>query len=291
MGARRPVALALAVAGALAAILGILLVKADQQMFTRSTVVADLDRVLADPDVNRLIIRTVTDRVVELGGNGEQREAIEQTVTKQMESETAQKALRTAVIGAYDVLTTGESEVVDVTLADQGGALRNELVAIDPALDGVLPSADELVRFTLFERADLPWSYRAVESSRPAAWALFIVGCAMVLIALIVGPGRLSLVAISSLVASLGMLIVWLLVTVGTDRVIGAIDDALSRRVARLTADRILGGVEQLSLAVAIFGGVVFIGGALAAAIRNKYYPPKPKVVRPPVPPVRPPGV
>jgi len=281
----------LAVVGALAAILGILLVKADQQMFTRSSAVADLDRVLADPDVNRLIIRTITDRVVELGGDGEQREVIEQTVTKQMESPTTQKALRSAVIGAYDVLTTGDTEVVDINLDDQGGELRRELVAIDPRLDDVLPSADELVRFTLFERAELPWSYRAVESAHSASWVLFIAGCVMVLAALVLGPGRLSLFAISSLVASLGMLIVWLLLTTGIDRVIGAIDDALSRRVARLTADRILGAVESLSLAVAIFAGVAFVGGALATAIRNKYYPPKPKAVRPPAPPVRPPGL
>ncbi|MFM8528257.1 MAG: hypothetical protein ACKOD2_01005, partial [Ilumatobacteraceae bacterium] len=243
------------------------------------------------PDVNRLLIRTITDRVVELGGDSEQREVIEQTVTKQMESPTTQRALRSAVVGAYDVLTTGDTDVVDIALADQGGELRRDLVAIDPRLDESLPAADELVRFTLFERGELPWSYRAVESAHSASWALFIAGCAMVLAALVLGPGRLSLFAISSLVASLGMLIVWLLVTTGVDRVIGAIDDALSRRVARLTADRILGAVESLSLAIAIFAGVAFVGGALATVIRNKYYPPKPKVVRAPVPPMRPPGM
>ena len=287
MGARRPLAVLFVVLGSLGAVLGVLLVRVDQAVFTRSTVANEVDRVLADPDINRLLVRTITNRVVDASGQDDQRAAVEQTVTAQVESPATQKALRATVLGAYDVLTTGDASTIDISLAERGAALRKELVALDPALDAQLPPADELVRFTLFPRDVLPWGYRAVDNSRSGSWTLLIVGLVLVGVALILGPGRFSLISLAGLVASIAMLVVWLLITFGIDRVIGGIDDALARRVSRLAADRVFGGVERLSLGVAIAAGVVCIAGALFTMIRNKYFPPKPKVVLQPGTPPR----
>ena len=277
-----------ALVGALVAVVGLVVAVADKEVFDRPTVEHTIDKILVDPDINRLLGREIVKRAVLLGDLEEQRKLVQTLVDERLSQPAVQKDIRQGVFDAYDELMDTDHPRVDFNLPNQAKQIRRQLVALNPNLDSTLPISDNLLRFTLFKRSSLPWVYDLVRSTRNAAWGLFAAGAALVVFALVLGPGRLGLFSLVSATASLSMLVVWLLFTTGANHVLGGIDDALSRRVARLSTDQFLERVTRISLAVMIFGAVAFVAGLIAMWVRATVFPPRPKTVRvKDVPPIR----
>ena len=288
MGIRRALSVLFALVGALVAVVGLVVVVADKEVFDRPTVERTVDKILADPDVTRLLGREIVKRAVLLGDLEEQRKLVQTYVDERLAQPAVQKEIRSGVFDAYTELMDTDHPRIDFNLPNQAKQVRRQLVGLNPNLDATLPISENLLRFTLFERSSLPWAYELVSSTRSAAWGLFIGGAALVAIALFLGPGRLSIFTLAAAVATVAMLVVWLLFTTGANRVLDGIDDGLSRRVARLAADQFLRRITQISLAVTIFGAVVVVGGLVTLWVRAALFPPKPKITRVKgVPPVR----
>jgi len=280
MSARRAISVLLALVGSVIAVLGLLVVEAEKALFDRPHVEQAIDEILQDPDINRLLTREITKRAVTLGALTEQESLVKAYVEQQVESPAVQADIRAGVLAAYDTLMDTDNPRIDFNMANQAALVRSQLVMLNPELDSTLPPSDELLRFTLFQRPTLPWGYDLVQGTRDAAWTLFIIGAAMVVLALIIGPGRIGLFAFIAGVASLSMLAVYFLTLQGGSRVIGGIDDALQRRVARLSLDEFLRNANRLAIGVMIFAGIACIAGLLAGWIRMTYFPPKPKLRR-----------
>ena len=76
----------------------------------------------------------------------------------------------------------------------------------------------------------------------------------------------------------------------GGDRVVNQIDDALTRRVARISTGAFLHDVNRVAIGVMIFAGIAAVASLLTSWLRHTYFPPKPKMRRvkhvdlPPVP-------
>lgn len=280
MGVRRVLSVLFALVGGLVAVVGLVVAVADKEVFDRPTVERTVDKILADPDVTRLLGREIVKRAVLLGDLEEQRKLVQTYVDERLSQPAVQKEIRSGVFDAYNELMDTDHPRIDFNLPNQAKQVRRQLVALNPNLDNTLPISDNLLRFTLFERSSLPWVYDLVRSTRNAAWGLFIAGAALVLIALVLGPGRLGIFSLAAATASLSMLVVWLLFTTGANHVLGGIDDALSRRVARLSTDQFLERVTRISLAVMIFGAVAFVAGLIAMWVRATVFPPRPKMVR-----------
>lgn len=280
MGIRRALSVLFALVGALVAVVGLVVAVADKEVFDRPTVERTVDKILADPDVTRLLGREIVKRAVLLGDLEEQRKLVQTYVDERLAQPAVQKEIRSGVFDAYNELIDTDHPRIDFNLPNQAKQVRRQLVALNPNLDETLPISDNLLRFTLFDRSSLPWVYDLVRSTRNAAWGLFIAGAALVLVALVLGPARVGLFSLASATASLSMLVVWLLFTTGANHVLGGIDDALSRRVARLATDQFLERVTRISLGVMIFGGVAFVAGLIAMWVRAAVFPPRPKMVR-----------
>lgn len=288
MGVRRVVSVLLALVGALVAVVALVVAVADKEVFDRPTVEGTVDRILEDPDVNRLLAREIVRRSVALGDLEGEREVVQAFVDQQLATPQVREEIRTGVLGAYTTLMDTDNPRLDLNLPNEAQQVRRQLVGLNPNLDNTLPISENLLRFTLLERSSLPWAYELVSGTRGAAWGLFIGGAALVAIALLLGPGRLSIFTMAAAVATVAMLVIWLLFTTGANRVLNGIDDGLSRRVARLAADQFLRRVTRISLAVTIFGAVAVVGGLLTMWVRAALFPPKPKITRVKgVPPVR----
>lgn len=288
MGVRRVVSVLLALVGTVVAVVGLVVVVADREVFDRPTVEGTVDRILEDPDVNRLLAREIVKRSVALGDLEGERKVVEAFVDEQLATPGVRQEIRTGVLGAYATLIDTENPRLDLNLPNEAQQVRRQLVGLNQNLDNTLPISENLLRFTLFERSSLPWAYELVSGTRSTAWGLFIGGAALVAIALLLGPGRLSIFTMAAAVASVAMLVVWLLFTTGANHVLNGIDDGLSRRVARLAADQFLRRVTRISLAVTIFGAVAVVGGLVTMWVRATLFPPKPKITRVKgVPPVR----
>ncbi|MEI7992872.1 MAG: hypothetical protein WCH93_10650 [Actinomycetota bacterium] len=280
MGIRRALSVLFAFVGALVAVVGLVVVVADKEVFDRPTVERTVDKIVADPDVTRLLGREIVKRAVLLGDLEEQRKLVQTYVDERLAQPAVQKEIRSGVFDAYTELMDTDHPRIDFNLPNQAKQVRRQLVGLNPNLDATLPISENLLRFTLFERSALPWSYDLVRSTRSAAWGLFVAGAALVAIALLLGPGRLGIFSLAAFFASLGMLVVWLIFTTGANRVLDGIDDGLSRRVARLAADQFLRRITQISLAVTIFGAVAVVGGLVTMWVRAALFPPKPKITR-----------
>ncbi|MEY4372149.1 MAG: hypothetical protein RL219_918 [Actinomycetota bacterium] len=283
MGVRRALSGIGATVGGVLVVLGLLLVLAKQSFFDDQRVGDTIDRIVADPDVARLLTREVTARVVAAGGLEAVEDQIREGVSAIIDDTSTQNAIRKAAQNSYDVLVNGDDDAIVFDLPDQAERIRSELVQFDPTLDDKLPPASELVRFTIVERNSLPSIYDWVNSAKSAGWALFIAGLALIVMALAVGPGRFGVFAWSSVLVAVLMFVVWLVVRLAVN---GATDssDLVSKRVARLGADEFLGSVYRVSIGVAIFGTVAFLAGLVATWVRNTYYPPKPRTQRVPRP-------
>lgn len=294
MGARRAISIIFALVGSVIAVLGLLVVEAEKALFDKPHVEQAVDKILQDPDISRLLAREVTKRAVTLGALQEEESLVKAYVDQQIETPDVRDEIRAGVLGAYDTLMNTNSPRIDFNMPKQGKVVRGQLVLLNPKLDNTLPVSDDLLRFTLFKRPTLPWGYDLVKGTRDSAWTLFIIGAAMVLLALIIGPGRIGLFAFAAGLASVSMLIVYLLTLQRGQRVIGGIDDALQRRVARLSLDEFLRNANRLAIGVMIFAAIACVAGLLAGWIRMTYFPPKPKVRRvkgvAPIPMGPPPG-
>lgn len=281
MGVRRAISGICSTVGAVLIVFGLLFVLVQRSFFDEGRVGDTVDRIIDDPDVVRLLSREITDRAVAAGGLEAVEDQIREGVTAILDDGTTKDAIRSAALQSYDTLVNGDDESVVFDLPDAAERIRAEIIQFDPSLDEKLPPAAELARFVIVERDSLPSLYGWLESAHSAGWVLFWIGIAMVVLALALGPGRFGSFAWSAFLVALLMFVVWLVVRLVVNSATDS-SDLVSRRVARLGADEFLSSVYRVSIGVAIFGTVAFIGGLVARWVRNTYYPAKPKPPRAP---------
>ena len=211
MGLRRAASASLALIGAVLAVLGLLVAKADQTLFDRASVERSVDKILVDPDISRLLAREITKRAVVLGNLGDQQQLVQDYVEQQVGTPEVQQEIRAGILAAYDSLVETNNPRIDFNMPKQGSIVRKQLVRFNPALDNTLPIGSDLLRFTLFKRPTLPWGYDLLKGMQSAGWAVFFAGLVCVLVGLLIGPGRFGLFAFAAAVGSVSMLIIFFL--------------------------------------------------------------------------------
>jgi hypothetical protein len=264
--------------GGLTAVLGMVLLVAQHSVYDRATVATTTDTIVSDPDVTRLLSREITNRLVKLGDLEAQRPLVEAGVTQELSDPAVQRDVSAGVLDAYEQLRSGSQDAIAFNMPKQAARVRSYAVTIAPQLDSVLPPADELLKFELFQRQELPGIYHFVDGARKLAVLIFAFGVLCLVVALAVGPGRFGVFAWEALVVTVATFLVATLVSNGTSSGIDHIQDRLTRRVARLATDGYLNVLNDVALGVVIFGIVAFIAGLGGSWIRSTVFPPKPKV-------------
>ena len=277
MRLRHTLSVLLAFLGGLAGVAGLVLLVARHSLFDRATVSRTTSTIVADPDVERLLGREITKRIVALGGLQQQNAAVEAVVAGVLTNPLVRQEVHAGVLRAYDVLVAANAETIVFDLPNEAIQLRAETVAVLPALDAVLPPANDLLKFELFRRTDLPQIYRIVKATRTAAWVLFIGGLACLLVALVISPSRFALFAGAAAVVVVSMFTAYALISTASAGAINSIEDPLSRRVARLATDSYLADLNNVAIGVVVFGIIAVIVGIGAAWIRGVLFPPSPK--------------
>lgn len=278
MNVRKVLSYVLGFVGGLTAVFGMVLLVAEHSVYDRATVATTTDKIVSDPDVTRLLTREITNRLVKLGNLEPQRPLVEAGVVKELSDPTVQSDVAAGALVAYDQLRGGSQDTVAFNMPKQAAQVRRYAVALAPQLDAVLPPADELLKFELFQRQDLPGIYHFVDGARKLAVPIFGFGVLCLIVALAVGPGRFGLFAWEALVVTAATFLVATLVSNGTSSGVDHIHDSLTRRVARLATDGYLNALNDVALGVVIFGIIAFIAGLGGSWIRNAVYPPKPQV-------------
>jgi len=270
---RRATSIILAILGALLAVAGSILAIADHSLFDRGEVQRTTEVIVDDPDVTRLLVREVTNRVVELADLQEQRNIVESIVTVAADDDDVRDELVDAVMVSYRDLRNGADDAIDLNLEDIAAPLRQQAVAFDPSLDDTLPPADELLRFELLDRRDLPQMYDAIETLRKAGWAFILVGLGIVIAAVAMGPSRLAIVAVACGTATAAMFFAVTWISTASDDAVDSVTDPLSRRVARLAVDEYLADLNRLAIGVVIFGVIGVIAGVGGTWLLNAIRP------------------
>jgi hypothetical protein len=277
---RRTTALCLAIVGALVSVMGIILVVADRSIFDEGRIERITEEIVADRDVKRLLAREITNRLVELGDLASQRDIVSAAVDNSLSDERVQGEVVSSAMAAYEALVGSDSATIDFNLRRLSREARAAAVRVNPVLDQTLPPAEELLRFQLFAREDVPWQYDVIDGARKVAWWILVGGLMLIAAALVLGPGRFSLVAVAAAFGVAGMFLAAALISAATDSAIDGIDDQLSRRVARLATDGYLETMNHVALAVVIFGLITVVAGVGGSWIKNSLWPPNPHAVR-----------
>jgi hypothetical protein len=261
---RRVTAMLLAAVGALLTVVGVVLTVADRSLFDAEEVERTTRVIVEDRDVARLLTREITTRVVELADLEDQRDVVEPFVAALVADDEVQDEVTDAVMVSYTTLVDRPDEVIDLNLEEIARPVRIQAVAVLPALDDELPPADELLRFELFHRSELPEIYDAIDTLRAGAWAVLAGGIIAIVAALALGPSRFAVLAVASGVAVAGMFLAVTWITTASDDATDAITDPLSRRVAHLAVEEYLADLERVAIGVVIvgiIGVIVGVGG------------------------------
>lgn len=261
---RRATAMLLATVGALLTVIGLVLAVADRSLFDATEVERTTRVIVEDRDVARLLTREITTRVVELADLEDQRDVVEEFVAALVADDEVQDEVTDAVMVSYTTLVDRPDEVIDLNLEEIARPVRIQAVAALPELDDELPPADELLRFELFHRSELPEIYDAIDTLRGGAWVVLAAGLVAIVAALALGPSRFAVLAVASGVAVAGMFFAVTWITTTSDDAADAITDPLSRRVAHLAVEEYLADLERVAVGVVIagiIGVIVGVGG------------------------------
>ncbi len=281
MQARRLTAIVLALVGALAAVLGIVLLVADNSLFNEERVEKTTEKIVTDRDIGRLLIREITDRIVAIGDLETDRDNVEAVVTLVVSDERVQDEAVDAVLTSYDMLVNGQDDVIVFNMEDLARDVRRQVVAIDPSLDAQLPGDDEFLRFELLQRTEVPEALDVIHTARRGAWLLLVGGVTCIVAAVVLGPGRFGIFGLAAAVVVAAMFLTATLISTASNNAIDDIPDSLSRRVARLATDEYLSTLDHVAIAVVIFGLIAVIVGIGGSWIKNALWPPKIQTVKP----------
>ena len=281
MQARRLTAIVLALVGALATVLGIVLLVANNSLFNETQVEKTTEKIVTDRDIGRLLIREITDRIVAIGDLETDRDNVEAVVTLVVSDERVQEQAVAAVLTSYDMLVNGSDNVIVFNMEDLARDVRRQVVAIDPSLDEQLPADDELLRFELLQRTEVPEALDVIHTARRGAWLLLVGGVMCIIAAVVVGPGRFGIFGLAAAVVVAAMFLTATLISTASNNAINDIPDSLSRRVARLATDEYLSTLDHVAIAVVIFGLIAVIVGIGGSWIKNALWPPKIQTVKP----------
>jgi len=270
----------LALVGALCLVLGIVLFVADNSLFAEERVEQTTAAIVADRDIARLLTREITDRIVTIGDLEDDREQVDALVTLVVSDERVQEEAVAAVLASYDMLINGRDDVIVFNMEDLASEVRRQVVAAVPNLDDELPNADELLRFELFYRADVPEALNVIDTARHAAWWLLVVGALCIVAAVALGPGRFGIFGLAAAVVVVAMFLTATLISTASNNAIDDIQDPLSRRVARLATDEYLSRLDHVAIAVVIFGLIAVIAGIGGTWIKNSFWPPRAHTVK-----------
>jgi hypothetical protein len=270
---RRLTSILLGMIGAVLAAGGLVLAVADRSLFSEEEIRSTTETIVADRDVQRLLAREVAARVVDLGNLEAGRDLVETGVALLLANEEVGREVVDGVMAAYDELMNGNDDVIAFNLQEVAENVRPQVVLLVPSLDDDLPPADELLRFDLFERADLPELFDYLDTLRAAAWWAVAGGIMLIAVAFVLGPERFTLLAVVSGtgVAAMFLLATW--VSSASDRAIDEIQDPLVRRVARVATDEYLMTLDHVAVAVVIFGLIAMVAGIGGSWIKSAFYP------------------
>ncbi len=280
MRTRRVLSVLCTLVGAIVALLGLAVAVANHSLFSRPAVSTTVSRIVADPDVERLVARQITTRVVTLGALQPHAGVVAAEVDNLVKAPAVQADLSAAAMATYDQLVSGTGPEITFNLPNEAAVVRTDLVALDARLNATLPDNAQLLRFTLFRRSTLPVTYHWAKRSRQVAEVTLIIGLALLVLGLALGPGRFGLLSWAA--GCVGVIAVTMFISLETaaSDIIARMHDPVAARVTRLSTDTLLASLRHATLGVVIFSLVALVGGLVGVWIRATYYPETPKAWR-----------
>jgi hypothetical protein len=243
----------------------------DGHVFDTEQVSTTTTDVLDDPQVQGLLSREVTDRVMEYVPDQTQRPQIANLVEKYVASEAALTLIDKGVRATHREFVNGTNPTVQLNLNDLATEVRLQLVAAAPELGNTLPAPDAWFNFQLLQRDELPQTYKWVERFHSSALALLVFGVCLVALALVLGPARWALLSATGVgVAGFGFVLVFALrraLKAGEDRV----TDPIARAASQSIFDIFFRDLDRQSVTLIVVGGVLALLGVSIGLIRPEY--------------------
>jgi hypothetical protein len=257
--------------GAAALAAGSVLWWTDGHVFDTATFTESTSKVLRDPQVQTLLSREITNKVMAYVESPELQPQVRLLVTQIVASEEALTLMDQGVVDAHRLLVDGTAPTLDLNLIALATEVRVRIVAAAPLLDATLPPPNNWFEFQLLKRTDLPKTYELVERFHSSAVALLFLGAALIGLALVLGPGRWALMMGSGLgVAAFGIAIVFALkkaLQEGEARVTDPVAKAASKNVFSIFFHEL----NRQSITLIVIGGIVALLGVSIGLIRPEY--------------------
>jgi hypothetical protein len=261
----------LVLVGAATLATGSVLLWTDGHVFDTEQVSTTTQDVLADPKVQGLLTREVTDRVMEYVPDQTQRPQITTLVENYVASESALTLIDQGIRTTHRQFVKGTDPTVQLNLTSLATEVRLQLVAAAPELANTLPAPDAWFNFQLLERKELPQTYKWVERFHSSALALIIFGVCLVGLALVLGPARWALLSVTGVgIAGFGFVLVFALrraLKAGEARV----TDPVARAASKNIFDIFFKDLGKQSVTLIVVGGVLALLGVSIGLIRPEY--------------------
>ncbi len=269
--ARRILSTLLVVTGTAVVMLGLALSWASGHVFDTAAVTATTRTVLAEPGVQRLLEREITDRVMSYVVDERYRPTVAGIVKSAVESPESVELVAAGVGESHRSLVSGAQPVVELNLRALAADVRTRIIAVAPNLEAALPSPDGAFRFQIVRRSELPGTWRWVDGFEGSAAALVVLGAALAGLGFVLGPSRWALAILAGALVLAAGLFGLAVSHRALDEANARITDATAATAARAILGSVFRSFDGQARAVAVTGGFAVLIGVGVRLIRPEY--------------------
>jgi hypothetical protein len=262
---RRFASISLVLVGTFVVAFGSLTVWADHHLFDTATVVTTTEDALDSPEVQQLLSREITDRIVAATGNEGLRPQVSTVVERQLADPEFQATFANAVSAAHRVLIDGDASTIQFNLVPVAERVEQQLISIAPELQGHLPDPQSVLLFDLVQRSELPVLWRIVDHVRAVSWVVVLLGVILVALGLVLGPARGVLLIITGVALAAFSGVIVLLAHTGVDLVTHGASQ-VAADAAKVISDAFLHDLVRQSVVIAAIGAVLAVSGLIVVA-------------------------
>jgi hypothetical protein len=264
---RRVLSIALVVVGGVTIMAGWFVGWVNTRLFDTERVTAAATAVVTDPEVGELLVREVTDRVMDAIDTPQLRPQVEQIVSQVQRSSEFSDAFAQATRTIHRDFVDGTADPLVFDLQPVALRVRAAIVATEPRLEPQLPPADTLLRFELARRSDIPTVWTVLDRLRSSGEVLLVFGGCLIALGLALGPGRwlrFGLAGAVVVVSGLGMIT---FVRVFSRRVQYRSDDSLARIAARHFTNAFTDDLPGQAAVIVLVGALMVVAAGVGAVI------------------------
>jgi hypothetical protein len=261
----------LALIGASSLATGFALRWADSKVFDTAEVSETSTEMFRDPDVQALLSREITEKVMEFVVDETQRGTVTNLVTQIVADQRALVLIDQGVREAHQTLVDTENPAIRLNLQQLAVEVRKSLVNVSPALEATLPPAETWFDFQLFTRDDLPKPYEWLDRFHGSAFPLMLFGGCLIALAIVLGPARWAML----MTAGLGVAAFGLAISFGLRQALRAAEDRVNDPLALTAAKDVFSllfdDLNRQAITLTVTGAIAALLGISIGLIRPEY--------------------